>query len=143
MVRTAPTGLRVDGNVGARPRRPQLRVAVRHSQHLRPGRSTVRDGTGGAEDRSGSLVGPEGRRFQCLRVDVAIVGGGIAEGAMATVLARAGLKVLLLERDVPYRDRVRGETMFPWGVDELQQMGLSNVLRDVGAGFTRNPRIGI
>ena len=71
------------------------------------------------------------------QVDVAVVGAGIAGGAMATVLARAGLDVLLLERDKAYRDRVRGETMFPWGVAELQRLGLRDVLLDAGGGFAR------
>ena len=42
-------------------------------------------------------------------VDVAIVGGGIAGAALATVLARDGYQVLLLERQTTYRDKVRGE----------------------------------
>ena len=70
-------------------------------------------------------------------VDVAVVGAGIAGGALATVLARAGLDVLLLERDEEYRDRVRGETMFPWGVAELDRLGLRDVLVDAGGGFAR------
>ena len=71
------------------------------------------------------------------RVDVAVVGGGIAGGALATVLARAGLDVTLLERDDAPRDRVRGETMFPWGVAELDRLGLRDVLLRAGGGFAR------
>ncbi len=41
--------------------------------------------------------------------DVVIVGGGIAGNALATMLARAGTAVLVLERSAVYRDRVRGE----------------------------------
>ena len=41
--------------------------------------------------------------------DVVIVGGGIAGNALATVLARTGQAVLVLERSSVYRDRVRGE----------------------------------
>ena len=44
-------------------------------------------------------------------VDVAIVGGGIAGAALATVLARDGCEVLLLERQTSYRDKVRGEIL--------------------------------
>ena len=43
------------------------------------------------------------------RFDVVIVGGGIAGSALASVLAPAGMSVLLLERVVEYRDKVRGE----------------------------------
>src|SRR5947209_17357133 len=67
--------------------------------------------------------------------DVAIVGAGIAGGALATVLARAGLDVLLLEREVEYHDRVRGESMFPWGVAEVLDLGLEQVLLDAGGGY--------
>ena len=55
--------------------------------------------------------------------DVVIVGGGIAGGAMATVLARGGLEVVLLERDASYPDRVRGEWIAPWGVVEFTRLG--------------------
>jgi 2-polyprenyl-6-methoxyphenol hydroxylase-like FAD-dependent oxidoreductase len=70
--------------------------------------------------------------------DVAIVGAGIAGGAMATVLAQAGLDVLLIERQVAYRDRIRGETMFPWGVAEVLRLGLEGVLFDAGGGYARS-----
>ena len=40
--------------------------------------------------------------------EVVIIGGGIAGNALATVLARAGRAVLVLERATVYRDRVRG-----------------------------------
>ena len=47
--------------------------------------------------------------------DVAVVGGGIAGSALATVLAREGLDVVVLERQRAYADRVRGENLHPWG----------------------------
>ena len=43
-------------------------------------------------------------------VDVVVVGGGIAGSALATVLARRGLDVVVLERQTAYRDKVRGTT---------------------------------
>lgn len=64
------------------------------------------------------------RRF----VDVVIVGGGIAGSALATVLAREGLAVTVLERSRSYKDKVRGEVISCWGVAELQQLDLADVL---------------
>ena len=51
------------------------------------------------------------------------------------MLARRGLDVLLLERQVEYHDRVRGESMFPWGVAEVVDLGLEQVLLDAGGGY--------
>jgi 2-polyprenyl-6-methoxyphenol hydroxylase-like FAD-dependent oxidoreductase len=65
--------------------------------------------------------------------DYVVVGGGIAGGTFATVMSRAGARVLMLERQAEYRDRVRGELMWPWGVRELQRLGLDDVLLDAGA----------
>jgi 2-polyprenyl-6-methoxyphenol hydroxylase-like FAD-dependent oxidoreductase len=64
--------------------------------------------------------------------DVVVVGCGIAGGALAAVLAGAGLDVLVLERDPVSRDRVRGETVQLWGVAELRALGLEDVLRAAG-----------
>lgn len=64
--------------------------------------------------------------------DVVIVGGGIAGGALATALARAGLSVVVLERSRAYRDLVRGESIVPWGVREVIRLGLLDPLIDAG-----------
>jgi hypothetical protein len=70
--------------------------------------------------------------------DVAIVGGGIAGGALAVRLARAGLAVTVLEQAAEYRDRVRGETMFPWCCAELVESGLLDIaVRAEGTVATR------
>jgi menaquinone-9 beta-reductase len=68
--------------------------------------------------------------------DVVIVGGGIAGASLGTVLAREGLDVVVLEQQTQYKDRVRGESMLPWGVKEAQQLGLYDVLMDAGAHHT-------
>ncbi|WP_214401836.1 FAD-dependent oxidoreductase [Pseudonocardia lacus] len=67
--------------------------------------------------------------------DVVVVGGGIAGSALATVLARDGYDVLVLERQTSYRDKVRGETLLCWGVVELQRLGLEQVLLDAGGCY--------
>jgi len=64
--------------------------------------------------------------------DVGVVGGGIGGSALAMVLARNGLDVLVLERQEHYRDKVRGEAMMPWGVAEAQRLGVDEVF--LGAG---------
>lgn len=66
------------------------------------------------------------------RWDLVIVGGGIGGSALATVMARAGRQVLLLEASGEYQDRVRGEWIAPWGVAETKRMGLYDLL--CGAG---------
>jgi flavin-dependent dehydrogenase len=60
--------------------------------------------------------------------DVVIVGGGIAGSGLATMLARAGKSVLVLEKTVAYRDLVRGEWIAPWGVVEAKRTGLYDAL---------------
>ena len=64
--------------------------------------------------------------------DVVVVGAGIAGGALAAVLARADMRVLVLERTLAHEDRVRGEYMHPWGVAEAQRLGLYDDLLDAG-----------
>jgi 2-polyprenyl-6-methoxyphenol hydroxylase-like FAD-dependent oxidoreductase len=68
--------------------------------------------------------------------DIVIVGAGIGGAALATVLARAGLDVLVVERQTVYRDRVRGEFMAPWGVGETLRLGLTDVLLRAGGGYS-------
>ena len=62
-----------------------------------------------------------------------IVGGGIAGGALATALARAGRPIVVLESTDVFRDRVRGESMMPWGVAEAQALGVADLLHAAGA----------
>ncbi len=69
--------------------------------------------------------------------DVAIVGGGIAGASLAIVLARAGMHVLVLERQGEYRDRVRGEYMANWGVLEARELGLEDVFHSAGTATAR------
>ena len=68
-------------------------------------------------------------------VDVAIVGGGIAGSALATVLAREGHEVLVLERQTSYRDKVRGEALCCWGVAEMLALDLEKPLLHAGGHY--------
>ncbi len=71
--------------------------------------------------------------------EVVIVGGGIAGCALATVLARAGRSVAVLERELEPCDQVRGEFMAVWGVAEATRLGLLDVFRSAGGFHT--PRL--
>ncbi len=50
--------------------------------------------------------------------DLILVGGGLGGAALAFAMARHGARVLVVEREVTFRDRVRGEGVAPWGVAE-------------------------
>lgn len=69
------------------------------------------------------------------RLDVVVVGGAIAGSALATVLARDGYEVLVLERQTSYRDKVRGEAISCWGVAELLRLDLEKPLLDAGGSY--------
>jgi 2-polyprenyl-6-methoxyphenol hydroxylase-like FAD-dependent oxidoreductase len=64
--------------------------------------------------------------------DVAIVGGGLAGSTLAGVLARAGLGVVVFEKEARFRDRIRGEFTWPWGVADVRQLGLDDMLAQAG-----------
>ena len=63
--------------------------------------------------------------------DVVVVGGGLAGSSAASVLGRSGLEVLVLEREAAFRDRVRGEWLAPWGLLELEALGLRGLTHAV------------
>ena len=65
--------------------------------------------------------------------DLLIVGGGIAGSALAYAMARQGAKVVVLESETTFRDRVRGEAIMPWGVAEAKALGLYDTLISAGA----------
>jgi len=65
--------------------------------------------------------------------DVVVVGGGVAGSSLGAALARAGLEVLVVEREARFRDRVRGDALFPWGVVEMRRLGLVDLLPASGA----------
>ncbi len=68
-----------------------------------------------------------------IAADVAIVGGGVAGSSLAAVLAVAGFHVVLIEREARFRDRVRGESIHPWGVTQIEALDLGDVIRAAGA----------
>jgi 2-polyprenyl-6-methoxyphenol hydroxylase-like FAD-dependent oxidoreductase len=60
--------------------------------------------------------------------DIITVGGGLGGSALAKAMAEHGARVLVLEREQHFKDRVRGEQMHPWGVAEAKELGIYEVL---------------
>jgi menaquinone-9 beta-reductase len=56
--------------------------------------------------------------------DLIIAGGGLAGSALAIVMARAGYRVLVVERERQFRDRIRGELLLAWGSREAKRLGI-------------------
>src|SRR5262249_593907 len=44
-------------------------------------------------------------------------------------MAEGGARVVVLERETEFRDRIRGEALVPWGVGEARQLGVVDILR--------------
>lgn len=61
--------------------------------------------------------------------DIVTVGGGIAASSLAKAMAEQGAKVLVLEREKQFKDRVRGEGVAPWGVAEANALGIRELLK--------------
>lgn len=58
------------------------------------------------------------------RFDVLIVGGGIAGSTLGRILAQNGIEVLIVEKELVFRDRVRGEVLLPWGSAEAKELDI-------------------
>ena len=56
--------------------------------------------------------------------DIITVGGGLGGSALAKVMAEHGARVLVVEREKRFKDRIRGEFFAPWGVAETQALSL-------------------
>jgi 2-polyprenyl-6-methoxyphenol hydroxylase-like FAD-dependent oxidoreductase len=52
----------------------------------------------------------------------------MSASALAIAMARSGARVLVLEKETKFRDRVRGEALAPWGVAEARDLGIADVL---------------
>jgi menaquinone-9 beta-reductase len=65
--------------------------------------------------------------------DVITVGGGLGGSALAKVLAEHGARVLVVEREGQFKDRVRGEWVAPWGAAEAVKLGIYELLLEHGA----------
>jgi hypothetical protein len=48
-------------------------------------------------------------------------------------MAENGRRVLVLEKETVFQDRVRGENLIPWGGAEAERLGCFDLLRDTCA----------
>ncbi len=62
--------------------------------------------------------------------DIITVGGGLAGSSLAMAMAGRGYRVLVIERDTAFRDRVRGEQMAAWGAADAKALGVFDILKD-------------
>jgi len=60
--------------------------------------------------------------------DIITVGGGLGGAALAKAMAERGHRVLVVERETQFKDRVRGEWLAPWGVAEARELGIYDLL---------------
>jgi 2-polyprenyl-6-methoxyphenol hydroxylase-like FAD-dependent oxidoreductase len=62
--------------------------------------------------------------------DLIVVGGGLAGATLARHMAKRGARVLVLERERKFKDRIRGEFLTPWGTAEAGRLGVLDLLRN-------------
>src|SRR3954469_8031318 len=68
------------------------------------------------------------------RVDVCVVGGGPAGASCAIVCARAGLQVVVVERETFPREKVCGDCLNPACWPVLRRLGVSHRVRELRHG---------
>jgi squalene monooxygenase len=67
------------------------------------------------------------------KVDVLIVGAGIAGATLAANLAKMGKNIVVVERDLSERDVIIGELLQPGGVQKLEEMGFTSLIDNIDA----------
>ncbi len=64
--------------------------------------------------------------------DIITIGGGLGGAALARSMAQRGARVLVLERETTFKDRVRGEGVTSWGAGEARELGVYDLM--LGSG---------
>jgi len=67
--------------------------------------------------------------------DAVIVGGGLAGSGLAITLRRLGMEIALVERTTAFHDRIRGETIHPWGAREIRELGLEEIVIEAASAL--------
>ena len=65
--------------------------------------------------------------------DLLIIGGGLAGASLGRSIALAGFRVLIVEKEFKFRDRIRGEVLLPWGTVEAKNLGIYDILLETCA----------
>ena len=65
--------------------------------------------------------------------DMITIGGGLGGAALAKAMAEQGARVLVLESDIHFKDRIRGEVMMSWGVADAKALGIFECMKAAGA----------
>ena len=73
--------------------------------------------------------------------DIVTVGGGLGGSALAKAMAERGARVLVVERETQFKDRVRGEALSPWGGAEAKRLGIHSLLTAAGGSMNRHMRV--
>jgi squalene monooxygenase len=67
------------------------------------------------------------------KVDVLIVGAGIAGATLAANLAKTGKNIVVIEKDLSERDVIIGELLQPGGAQKLEEMGFTSFIDHIDA----------
>ena len=71
------------------------------------------------------------------RFDLVTIGGGLGGAAIAKAMAERGARVLVLERERRFSDRVRGEALAAWGTADAKALGLYDSIAADGGHMLR------